>query len=132
MLNIQQDIHVAFRTWRKAWGFAAVAVITLALGIGAATALFSVVNAVLLRSFGYSRAAQLVQIGGTNKQGQQTGVSAPDYQAIQQRAHSFEQVGASRVQAFTLMGPREPVNVYGQLVTSECFAILGAQPLLGR
>jgi putative ABC transport system permease protein len=132
MLKIQQDIFFALRTWRKAWGFATVAVLTLALGIGATTALFSVVNAVLLRSFGYARSAQLLQIGGTNKQGQQTGVSAPDFLAIQQRAHSFQQVGVSRVQAFTLNGTREPVNLYGQQVSSECFPILSANPLLGR
>src|SRR5215831_11542235 len=96
------------------------------------TTLFSVVHAVLLRSFGYARSEELMLIGGANRQGQQTGVSAPDFRAIQQRAHSFQQVGASRVQAFTLHGVREPVNVYGQLVTSECFGVLGARPLIGR
>jgi predicted permease len=132
MLEIQQDLRLAFRAWRRSWGIAVAAVLTLAFGIGAATALFSVVDAVLLRSFGYERSDRLVQIGGTNKQGQPTGVSAPDFLAIQQRAHLFERVGVSRVQAFTLSGPREPVNVYGHLVSQECFRILGARPLLGR
>src|SRR5262252_3690273 len=126
------EIRFAVRTWRKAPGVAAVAVVTIALGIGATTALFSVVNAVLLRSFGYAESDRLIEISGRNKQGQQTGVSAPDFQAIQQRAHSFDVVGMARVQAFTLTGAREPVNVYGQLVTRECFAALGAKPLIGR
>src|SRR5437016_3259964 len=56
----------------------------------------------------------------------------PNVAARQRQARSFQQVGASRVQAFTLTGLREPVNVYGQLVSSECFQILGAQPILGR
>src|SRR5205814_3936216 len=123
MLKIQQDVRFALRTWHRAWGFATLAVLTLALGIGATTALFSVVNAVLLRSFGYARSAQLVQIGGTNRQGQQTGVSAPDFQAIQQRAHSFRKVGVSRVEALALTGPREPVNAYRPLVWREAFPL---------
>src|SRR5690242_10029101 len=126
------EIRFALRTWRKAPGLAAVAVMTIALGIGATTALYSVVHAVLLRSFGYADADRLMEISGKNRQGQQTGVSAPDVQAIQRRAHSFEVVGMARVQAFTLTGAREPVNVYGQLVTRECFAALGAKPLMGR
>src|SRR5437879_1368804 len=130
--HIWSDLRFALRTWRRARGFAAVAVLTIALGIGATTALYSVVNAVLLRSFGYADSGRLIQISGTNKQGQPTGVSAPDFQAIQRQARSFQQVGASRVQAFTLTGLREPVNVYGQLVSSECFPILGANPILGR
>src|SRR5215831_19381221 len=132
MLKILHDLRFAARAWRRSWGLAAVAILTLGLGIGATTALFSVVHAVLLRSFGYARSEELMLIGGTNRQGQQTGVSAPDFRAVQQRTHSFQQVGASRVQAFTLRGVREPVNVYGQLVTSECFGVLGARPLIGR
>jgi len=125
-------LRFALRTWRKSPGLAAVAVVTIALGIGATTALFSVVHAVLLRSFGYADSERLMEISGKNRQGQQTGVSAPDVQAIQQRAHSFELVGMGRVQAFTLTGAREPVNVYGQLLTRECFAALGAKPFIGR
>jgi predicted permease len=130
--HIGLDLRFALRTWRRARGFAAVAVLTIALGIGGTTALYSVVNAVLLRSFGYADSGRLIQISGTNKQGQPTGVSAPDFQAIQRQARSFQQVGASRVQAFTLTGLREPVNVYGRQVTRECFPILGATPILGR
>src|SRR5262249_50631619 len=99
MLEIQHDVRFALRTLGRSRGFTLVAVLTLAFAIGATTALFSVVDAVLLRSFGYDRGDQLVQVAGINKQGQQTGVSAPDFLAIQQRAHSFLNVGLSRVQA---------------------------------
>jgi len=129
---MMNEIRLAARTWRKSPGVAAVAVVTIALGIGATTALFSAVNAVLLRSFGYAESDRLIEISGRNSQGQQTGVSAHDFQAIQQRAHSFELAGMARAQAFTLSGAREPVNVYGQQVTRECFAVLGARPLMGR
>jgi putative ABC transport system permease protein len=131
-MKLFNGIRYALRTWRHAKGFAAIAILTMTLGIGATTALFSVVDAVLLRSFGYADSRRLVQISGTNKQGQPTGVSAPDFLAIQNRTHAFQQVGVSRVQSFVMTGPREPVSVFGQLVSRECFPVLGAVPLLGR
>jgi putative ABC transport system permease protein len=131
-VNLLRDLSFGLRTLRRSPWFTLVAVLTLALGIGANTALFSVVNAVLLRSFGYADPDRLVQISGTNKTGQPTGVSIPDLRAFQTRAHSFQQIGTSRLQTFTLRGPHEPENLYGQLVSSECFAALGATPLMGR
>jgi putative ABC transport system permease protein len=131
-VNLLGDFSFGLRTLRRSPWFTLVAVLTLALGIGANTALFSVVNAVLLRSFGYADPGRLVQISGTNKIGQSTGVSIPDFRAFQTRAHSFQQIGTSRLQTFTLTGPHEPENLYGQLVSTECFATLGAAPLKGR
>lgn len=131
-MNLLGDLSFGLRTLRRSPWFTLVAVLTLALGIGASTALFSVVNAVLLRSFGYADPGRLVQISGTNKTGQLTGVSIPDLRAFQTRTHSFQQIGTSRHQTFTLMGLHEPENLYGQLVSSECFAALGATPLMGR
>ena len=131
-VNLLSDLSFGLRTLRRSPWFTLVAVLTLALGIGANTALFSVVNAVLLRSFGYADPGRLVQISGTNRQGRPTGVSLPDLRAFQARAHSFQQIGTSRLQTFTLMGPHEPENLYGQLVSSECLSTLGATPLMGR
>lgn len=131
-IGLGREFRFALRRWARTPGFAAVAVVTLALGIGAGAALFSVVNAVLLRSFGYADPNRLIEISGQNRQGQPTGVSAADFQAIRQRAHSFTSVGASRFQSFTLVGSREPENLYGQSVTADCFNTLGARPLLGR
>src|SRR5215467_6571906 len=103
-----REVLYGLRTLRRSPSFSAIAILTLALGVGATTALFSVVNAVLLRSYGYADAGRLVQISGTNKQGQTTGVSIPDFEAFQSRAHSFHLIGTSRLQTFTIMGPHEP------------------------
>ncbi len=122
-MKLQTDLRYGLRTLRRSPGFALTAILTLALGIGANTALFSVVQAVLLRSYGYRDPARLLQIPNA---------SIPDFRGLQSRARSFEQVGTSRLQTFTLLGPREPENLYGQLVSPECFAVLGARPLMGR
>jgi putative ABC transport system permease protein len=131
-MSLAGDLAFGLRTLRRSPWFTLVAVLTLALGIGANTALFSVVNAVLLRSFGYADAGRLVQISGVNRQSQTLAVSIPDFQAFQTRAHSLARIATSRIQTFTLMGPQEPENVFGQLVSQECFPVLGALPLLGR
>lgn len=131
-MPLWRDVFYGLRTLRRSPSFSAIAILTLALGVGATTALFSVVNAVLLRSYGYADAGRLVQISGTNKLGQTTGVSIPDFEAFQSRAHSFQLIGTSRLQTFTIMGPHEPENLYGQLVSAECFDVLGALPLMGR
>src|SRR5436190_2249128 len=110
-----QDIWFGARSLRRSVGFAAIAIITLALGIGANTALFSVVYAVLLRPFGYAEPERLVQITGTGKRGESTGVSIPDFTALAERARTLERVGTSTIQMFTLLGPKEPENVYGQM-----------------
>jgi putative ABC transport system permease protein len=130
--SLGRELRFALRRWARTPGFAAVAVVTLALGIGVGAALFSVVNAVLLRSFGYAEPNRLIEISGQNRQSQPTGVSAADFQAIRQRAHAFASVGAAKFQAFTLVGSHEPESLYGQLVTADCFTTLGAHPLLGR
>lgn len=137
MLKIQhiafgREARLAVRSWARTPGVAAVAIVTLALGIGATTALFSVIDAVLLRSFGYADPARLIEISGLDRQGRPTGVSAADFVAFEQRAHSFQSLAASRFQSFTLIGSREPESLYGQLVSAGCFATLGAHPLLGR
>lgn len=137
MLKIQQiafgrEACLAVRGWACTPSLAVVAIVTLALGIGASTALFSVINAVLLRSFGYADPARLIEISGLDQQRKPTGVSAADFVAFRQRAHSFESLGAARFQSFTLIGSREPESLYGQLVSAECFKTLGAHPLLGR
>src|SRR5579872_325341 len=95
-MGLGREFRFALRRWYRTPGFAAVAVVTLALGIGVGAALFSVVNAVLLRSFGYTDPNRLMEISGQNRQGQPTGVSAADFEAIGQRAHAFTSVGAAK------------------------------------
>ena len=78
MMPFLRDIRFGFRAAVRSPGFAVVAVVTLAIGIGATTALFSVINAVLFRSFGYADIGRLVEISGVNQQGQSGGLSSPD------------------------------------------------------
>jgi hypothetical protein len=129
-----RDILFGLRTLRRSPWFTAMAVVTLALGIGATTAVFSLVNAVLLQSFGYADPARLVLIRGLDQQGRPTGVSSGDFQAFEERAraHSFQQIGAVRPQSFTLTGARQPENFFGEIVTADCLKALGAAPLMGR
>ena len=127
-----RDILFGLRSLRRSPWFKGISVLTLALGIGATTAVFSLMNAVLLRSFGYADPARLVQIGGLDKKGQTTGVSSADFLAFQARAHSILQIGAARPQSFTLTGAREPENFFGEMVTAGCLSALAAPPLMGR
>src|SRR5690242_7165673 len=104
MLKMQQigfgrEARLAVRSWARTPGVAVIAILTLALGIGATTALFSVINAILLRSFGYADPARLIEISGLDQQRKPTGVSAADFVAFQHRARSFETLGASRFQS---------------------------------
>ena len=87
-MDIIRDVEYGLRTLARSPWFTAVSVLTLALGIGTNTALYSVVDAVLLRSTGYADPATLVQISGTNRQGQAVGVSLADMQSFRTRAHS--------------------------------------------
>jgi putative ABC transport system permease protein len=142
MLKLQQDenltarlitdLSFALRTLRRNPGFASICILTFALAISANAALYSVVRAVLLRSHGYADPERLVQIAGANKAGQANGVSIPDLLAFQSRGRSFAGIGTYRVQTFTLIGPHEPENIYGDLVSADFFSVLGVTPLLGR
>ena len=132
VMNFLNDLKFAVRSLVRTKGLTITVVLTLALGIGASTAIFSVVNAVLLRPFGYAEPKRLIEIHGLDKDGKETGVSVRDFEAFQERAHSFQRMGMSRLQTFTLSGLRQPENVYGELVSRECLATLGANPLMGR
>ncbi len=127
-----RDILFGLRALRRSPWFTGMAVVTLALGIGATTAVFSVVNAVMLRSFGYADPARLVQIAGIDQQGRPTGISSADFLAFRERARAFREIGAARPQSFTLTGLREPENFYGEMLTAGSLRALGAVPLMGR
>jgi putative ABC transport system permease protein len=131
-LHLAGDLSFGLRTLRRSPGFTCVAILTLALGISANIALYSVVRAVLFRSLGYTEPTRIVQINGIDKAGSSIAVSIPDLLAFQSRARSFERIGTYRMQTFTLIGPREPQNIYGQMVSADLFPALGATPALGR
>ncbi|HEY6929635.1 MAG TPA: ABC transporter permease, partial [Thermoanaerobaculia bacterium] len=115
-------------------GFTAIVLTTIALGIGANTAIFSVVNAVLLRPLPYARPERIVAVYQANPSHGITsnGVSYLNYSDWAAQARSFEGLGAIRMHDFTLTGEGEPALVAAGTVTSNVFGLLGSTPLIGR
>jgi len=127
-----QDLKYSLRMLRKNPGFACVVVITLALGIGANTAIFSFVNAVLLNQLPFPDSDRLVVINEITNQGQEMSVSLLNFRDWQTRAKSFEEIGGYRFDSFRLLGMGNTQRLVGQEVTLNYFRILGVQPQLGR
>jgi len=123
-----QDLRYGWRSMRRSPGFAAVAVIALALGIGANTAIFSVVNAVLLRPLPYQDPARLVTLlhYGDNP------VAAANYLDWRDQARSFEAMAAADYWSANLAGTDPPEHLWGLRLTGNLLPMLGIQPMLGR
>lgn len=135
MENLWQDLRHAFRALRKSPGFAAVAVLTLGLGIGANTAIFSVVENVLLRPLPYRDPGALVQVSNTYLPAfPRTPMSAGDFQDFQRQASSFSQMAAyvDPSTGFNLTGDGQAERLEASLATSELFPLLGIRPVSGR
>jgi predicted permease len=132
--ELQQDVAHSWRVLRRAPGFTAVALITIALGVGANTAIFSVVNGLLLRELPYDDAGQLTRIWGTNQESGATRsqIAAGDFIDLRARQHSFAAVGAFAWGGGTYIGPHDPVQLAGARVDANVFRILGVRPMLGR
>ena len=134
MGTLSQDFRYGLRVLRKSPGFAAVTVITLALAIGANTAIFSVVYPVLLRPLPYLQPDRLVTIG-ENRQGIGCctySASYPDFVDWQRTARSFQSLAGYAFDAFTIGGNGEPKTMFCAMVTTNFFSTLGVSPLLGR
>src|SRR6266849_2054567 len=130
--TLLQDIRYGVRTLRKNPGFAAIAVLTLALAVGASTAIFSVVDAVLLRPLPFKDPVRLVWATEHFAFGPSTVVSA-DFPAWKDRNHVFEQIGAfGGTSGANLTGAGEPARVTVTKVTTALFSMLGVQPIAGR
>ena len=123
-----------FANFAKSPGFTAAAVLTLALGIGATTAIFSVVYAVLLRPLPYREPERLVQLYETGLRGggSRDWVSFPNFLDWRRQNQVFEDVAAYRYWPFTVAGDGTPETVLGLQVTSGLFSVLGVHPSLGR
>jgi putative ABC transport system permease protein len=137
MTGLLQDLRYAVRQLRKGPGFTAVAVITLALGIGANTAIFSVVNGVLLRPLEFPNADRLVRVWHVPPPKSFPGmttfsVSAANYFDWERQNHVFERMAIYTFHGFTLTGGDKPEQVDGCAATSGFFSTLGVQPMLGR
>jgi putative ABC transport system permease protein len=133
--DLLQDLRHGVRVLRKNAGFTTVAVLTLALGIGANTAIFSVVNTVMLRPLAYPDAGRLVLMNEVAQgQGRQDmmSVSWLDYLDWRQQAQSFQHLGIFRGQNLTLTGFDEAERLIGAMASSDVFNAAGIQPLLGR
>jgi putative ABC transport system permease protein len=134
---LSQDVRYALRTLVRWPGFTAVVVLTLALGIGGNAAIFSVVNAVLLRPLPYADPDRLVFVLGTPTDGDSAKVgsssSYPDFADLRARTRSFSQLAAYSIQQTTVTGKEfEPAIVSGAPITANLFPTLGVTPLLGR
>jgi putative ABC transport system permease protein len=128
-----QDLRYGLRQLRRHPGFTAVATITLALGIGANTAVFSVANAVLFRPLPYRNPSRLLSVWQTYRDFKRVWVSTPDLYDWRGRNTVFDQIAAYRVaEGFNLAGPIEPRWVEGTFVTANLFPMLGVHPSLGR
>jgi hypothetical protein len=133
MADLWRDIQYAARTLRKAPGFAALAILTLALGIGANSALFSVINAVLLRPLPYREADRLVFLTEWSEQVPEMSFSVANFKDLRDQSRVFESLVASNGTSFILTGAGgEPERLNARRVSSGFFATLGKQPILGR
>src|SRR5208337_3689380 len=132
--TLWQDVRFGLRMLRKAPGFTLVAVLTLALGIGANTAIFSVVNAVLLKPLPYPDPDRLalIWVSEPSGPGELFPVTGPDFEDWQVQDKSFEGMAAINLSDKILTGAGEAVQLRGLEVTPNVFQVIGVQPPLGR
>lgn len=131
-----QDFRYGLRTLRKSPGFTLVAVITLALGIGANTAIFSIINAVLLKPLPFAEPDRLAYVNSGRSlsagPARPFAISYPDFLDWRSAAKSFSAIACYHGDSFTLTGLDEPLHINGQTVSGDFFSVLGTRPLLGR
>jgi putative ABC transport system permease protein len=132
MGTLAQNFRFAFRRLKNNPGFLLVSVITLGLGIGANTAMFSIVNGVLLRPLPYRDPQRLVLLSEHWPQFPRLSVSYLNYQDWRDQSHSYEAIGAARNAVMTMTGAAEAERVPSQNVTANLFEMLGVRPELGR
>ena len=128
------DLRFAFRKLRQSPGFTSIAVITLALGIGLNTAIFSLVNDLFLRGLPFKEPSRALHLYGGDKSRDlvDLGISAPRFQHFRDGQTVFESLAAENFFLFTLTGLGEPVQVFGGRMTANYFDVLGVRPIMGR
>jgi putative ABC transport system permease protein len=130
--HLSQDLRFAFRMLAKTPAFTAIAILTLALGIGANTAIFSVVYGVLLAPLPYNQPSRLVVMNETTPRVGMVSVSYPNFYDWQKSSTSFSQMAIVQSVGFDLGGVSQPEVINGDAVSPNFLSILGMQPLLGR
>jgi putative ABC transport system permease protein len=133
--TLLQDLRYGLRTLRRNTGFTSVAILTLALGIGANTAIFSVVDAVLLRSLPFRGPERLVLVwnrGAEAAGGDRTPLAVSDVLDWRAQSRSFDEIGAFQSRSFNYVGGSSPEWIQAASVTANFFSLLGVQPELGR
>lgn len=126
------DFRYSARSLRKNPAFAILAVVTIALGVGANTSIFTAVEGVLLKSFSFPEAERLVVVSGVSKSQPNMGVSYPDYVDWRAEQRVFVDLAARTSAGGVISGIGEPERVFGRYVTASFFSTLGVQPQIGR
>jgi putative ABC transport system permease protein len=132
LAELRHDLRYAVRGLRSSPGFTAVALLTLAMGIGASTTIFSVANTVLLRPFPYREPDRIVRLYETNPSTETFGISEPNYLDWRQRVRGMSQLAAFTGRNASLLGDGDPVELAALVATPSLFPLLGVRPLLGR
>src|SRR4051794_20698001 len=132
MDKLLQDIGFALRLWRRRPAFAFGVIATLALGIAATTAMFSIVNAVLLRAIPYRDAERIVAVWGRTPTNPQTLLTYREYEAARDSSRGVEALGLWLTQSVNLTGGEQPQRIIGAFVTGSFFDVLGLSAERGR
>src|ERR1700735_839574 len=132
MQTLLQDLRYGLRMLAKSPSFTAIAVLTLALGIGANTVLFSVVNGVLLNALPFPAPDGLVALFTNRIHFERASISYPNFLDWQRENHTFASMAAFRPDDFNLTGAGEAEHVRGEMVSADFFSTLGIRPAIGR
>ncbi|MBL8195209.1 MAG: ABC transporter permease [Blastocatellia bacterium] len=127
-----KDLQYGFRMLKKHWAVSIIAIIALALGIGANSAIFSVVNAVLLQPLPYEEAERLIFLSEKSSQLDNMSIAYPNFEDWRDQNRVFESIGVFRNQSYNLVGEGEPERIAGSQASREMFVALRAKPILGR
>lgn len=131
--DIRQDLRYGLRSAARARGFSVVVILTLALGVGATTAIFSVVDGVTLKPLPYPESDRLVQVGGLLVAFNRIGaISLPNIRDLRDRTHSFEAMAATRNQEMAMTGDGGPARMMAAVVSASYFDVLETRPAAGR
>lgn len=132
MDTLFKDIRYGIRSLLNRSGFTTLAILTLAIGIGACTAIFSVVDGVLLRPLSYPDADRIVQLREINPKGNQIAFADPNFRDVRDRNHTLEAIAQYNGELATVTGGSEPVRALTYAVSGDFFRVLGTQPGVGR